>query len=290
LLSYQNTPVQKIESELTEKAGVKLFIKREDLNHAYVSGNKWWKLRDNLQEAIQTGKKTLLTFGGAYSNHLYATAAAAHELGLTSVGIVRGEETLPLNKTLAFAQSRGMKLQYITREDYRLKDDAAFLSSLRRANPDAYIIPEGGTNSMALSGVRDFAALLPTDMDYICCACGTGGTLAGLILGNLQAHVMGFSSLKGSFMTDAVRHWLANSDVKTSWSVHEEYHFGGYAKSTPELMLFMDDFEKTYGVPLDQVYTAKAMYGVLDLMSKGFFPSGAKVLFIHTGGLQGRAD
>lgn len=290
MLHYTPTPIQEIHDSLFDRAGVRVLIKREDLNHPFVSGNKWWKLKYNLEEAKRLHHKTLLTFGGAYSNHIFATAAAAHELGFNSIGIIRGEETLPLNPTLLFAKEKGMQLLYVSREQYRTKNDPAFVNELRERFGDFYLIPEGGTNALAVKGATEFVQTLGNDFDYVCCAVGTGGTLAGLINGvDDKKIVLGFSVLKGGgFLKDEVNQWLTSSN--TNWSLITDYHFGGYAKSNPELNRFHQDFEQQFNIPLDPVYTAKLMAGMFDLIHKNFFERGKTILVIHTGGLQRKQD
>lgn len=275
---------------MLDKAGVRLLIKREDLNHPYVSGNKWWKLKYNLEEARRTGKTTLLTFGGAYSNHIFATAAAARELGFTSIGIIRGEETFPLNHTLSFAKSMGMQLHYISRELYRGKSEPKFLEDLKQQFGDFYLIPEGGTNELAIAGCTEFAETLGNDFDYICCSVGTGGTLAGIINGLASTKtILGFSSLKGGeFLHADVEYWL-NTEQHGNWKIITDYHFGGYGKTTPVLDQFKNHFEGRNNIPLDNVYTAKMMAGVFDLAQKEFFKTDTTILALHTGGLQKNA-
>lgn len=287
MLRYTPTPIQEIHDAVFSKAGVRVLIKREDLNHPYVSGNKWWKLKYNLLEAQRLGKKTLLTFGGAYSNHIYATAAAASELGFGSIGIIRGEETLPLNATLAFAKSRGMQLHYVSRETYREKQDAEFIAQLYDRFGDFYLIPEGGTNELAVKGVEEFAHRLGNDFDYLCCAVGTGGTLAGLIRGvNNQKSIFGFPVLKGAeFLTEAIRKYVGSASV--NWSLNFSYHFGGYAKANATLKQFIKKCKSENNLPLDIVYTAKLAAGVFDLARNGYFKRGSVILIVHTGGLQG---
>lgn len=275
------------------RAGINLFVKREDQNHPHISGNKWWKLKYNLQAAQQQKHNTLLTFGGAYSNHIYATAAAAHELGLKSIGIIRGEETLPLTTTLAFAKSRGMQLHYISREAYRNKHSTEFIQSLHDHFGEFYLIPEGGTNSLAIKGVAEFAQQLQRDVtfDYVCLPVGTGGTIAGLIAGmNGQTQVVGIPVLKnGEFLVDEVKTNLKNfSDrVYGNWRIETSYHHGGYAKTNPQLFEFIHTMNQQHQLPLDPVYTAKLMWGVMDMIEKEKFTPGSKVLMLHTGGLQG---
>lgn len=292
-LRYIPAPISEITTRQTANAGVKLLIKREDQNHPFVSGNKWWKLKYNLEEAIRSNQNTLLTFGGAYSNHIYATAAAAHELGLKSIGVIRGEETKPLNHTLAFAESKGMKLQYVSREAYRQKSEEAFIQNFHDQFGDFYLIPEGGTNELAVKGCAEFAAQLnaEVDFDYLCLPVGTGGTMAGMILGSRPSvEVIGFSVLKGGDFLEAEvkKYWQKFPDRSNgNWRIETSYHYGGYGKSTAELHHFMAEMKSQYQLPLDQVYTAKMMTGVFDLMGKGYFNSGSTVMMVHTGGLQG---
>jgi 1-aminocyclopropane-1-carboxylate deaminase len=301
MLSYTPTIIQEIKSSLLEKAEVNVFVKREDLNHPLVSGNKWWKLKYNLEEAKSQGKGTLLTFGGAFSNHIYATAAAAKELGFKSIGIIRGEEISNLSKTLLFAQEQGMRFHFVSREAYRLKNEQTFLEQLHKQLGDFYMIPEGGTNDFAIKGVEEFAKMLKneSEFDYLCCACGTGGTLAGIINAMPEKRVIGFSSLKGGFLGEEVRRLLgkevASEEVRklvrsenTNWQMEDSYHFGGYAKHPTELLEFIGEFEKTHAIPLEHVYTGKLFFGLFDLIQKGYFPKGSKVLALHTGGLQGK--
>ncbi len=287
MLRYTPTPTVEITDPIVEKAGVRLLIKREDLNHPLISGNKWWKLKYNLAEAQTQNKKTLLTFGGAYSNHIYATAAAAAELGFKSIGIIRGEETLPLNSTLSFAKQRGMSLHYVSRGLYRTKTSSQFMDALEQQFGGFYLIPEGGTNALAVKGATEFAQTLNMDFDYVCCPVGTGGTLAGLIEGLPEKKVIGFSVLKGGeFLTEDI---LALTSVNGNWNVMTDYHFGGYAKTNSALEQFIRTFEAKHAILLDQVYTGKMMAGIYDLIQKGHFVKGNTILAIHTGGLQGKS-
>lgn len=267
---------------------MRLFIKCEYLNHPLVSGNKWWKLKYNLEEASRLGHKKLLTFGGAYSNHIYATAAAAYELGFESIGIIRGEETLPLNATLAFAKEKGMQLHYVTREDYRKKTEPDFQKKLTDLFGDFYLIPEGGTNELAARGVTEFANLLSqeTEFDYLCLPVGTVGTMAGMISGlSADKKIIGFPALKGAqFLETEIRTYTQNEN----WQLMYEYHFGGYAKSTKELIDFIDRFERVHNISLDPIYTGKMMFGVFDLVKLGFFEKDSKIIVLHTGGLRGK--
>jgi 1-aminocyclopropane-1-carboxylate deaminase len=288
MLRYTPTPVQEIHDPVFDRAGVQVLVKREDLNHPYVSGNKWWKLKYNLLEAQRLGKNTLLTFGGAYSNHLYAIAAAASELGMESIGIIRGEETLPLNPTLAFAKSRGMHLHYVSRAAYRKKQETEFIDQLQARFGDFYLIPEGGTNELAIQGVAEFARMLNQEylFDYLCCAVGTGGTLAGLIRGlPARKKIHGVAVLKGAdFLRSEIEKWVGQSH--TNWQLHTGYHFGGYAKITPALKELIKKMKEENNLPLEHVYSAKALAGITQLVENGCFARGSRLLFIHTGGMR----
>jgi 1-aminocyclopropane-1-carboxylate deaminase len=279
------TPIQPLIDPVFESAGIQVSIKREDLNHPRISGNKWWKLKYNLEAAIAQKHHTLLTFGGAYSNHIYATAATAKASGLRSIGIIRGEEVSPLNKTLTFAIGAGMKLHFISREAYRHKTESSFISELEERFGPFYLIPEGGSNELGVAGVASFAEQLPAHFDYVCSPVGTGATLAGLIRGRKGTGLLiGFPVLKGG---DA---WITEVNTFlpefTNWQLFGEYHFGGYAKSTPELDLFIQKFESRHGAPIEHVYSGKMFYGIYDLAAKGYFKRGSTVLAIHTGGLR----
>jgi len=286
MLAYERTPVVRIVNDTTEQAQCALFVKREDLNHPTVSGNKWWKLRDNLAEAARLNKP-LLTFGGAYSNHIYATAAATHILQMKSIGVIRGERPKVLSNTLAFAEQCGMQLHFVTREQYRHKTSAQFHQQLHSQFGDFYLVPEGGSNSLAVGACCEWGNMLSreTPTDFVCVAVGTGGTLAGLSLGLAnRIQLLGIAVLKDAFFLDGEIRKLTTA---TNWKLNYDYHFGGYAKTNIALNNFITEFEQRHAVPLDFVYTAKMLYAVLDLMKKGFFDKGSSILAIHTGGLQG---
>lgn len=290
---YREPFIQEIQDELFEDKGLRLFIKREDLIHPTVSGNKWRKLKYNLIEARNQGHSTLLTFGGAYSNHIYAAAAAAHEAGFKSIGIIRGDELKdkPLNKTLSFAAEQGMQLVFVDRETYRNKADDSFKNDLKGKYGNFYLIPEGGTNNFAIQGCEEILNDSDKGFDFVCCAVGTGGTISGIIASaHSNQKVIGVSALKGDFLKSEVRGLLKTYYQKefTNWSINTDYHFGGYAKTTIELFDFINEFETRNSIPLDQVYTGKMIFGIYDLIRKDYFQKGSKVLAIHTGGLQGK--
>lgn len=290
MLTYNHTPVKEISYDpLIQKSGVRLLMKREDLNHPHASGNKWWKLKYNLEAAIAGGHHTILTFGGARSNHIYATAAAAHEVGLKSIGIIRGEESLPLNPTLSFAAAHGMVLHYVTRHEYREKDTLAFREALDQKFAPFYLLPEGGTNALAVKGCADLGALLSDiSADYICTPAGTAGTMAGLILGTTCRHkVIGFSALEnGQFLRSIIEQYAGSANANR-WELITAYAYGGYAKRSETVDKFIHEFQTHTDIPLDFVYTGKMMCGVFDLISKGYFERGKTILALHTGGLQG---
>lgn len=266
----------------------RISIKRLDLIHPQISGNKFFKLKYNLLAARQQGFEKVLTFGGAYSNHIAATAFAAHKFGFQSLGMIRGEELAqrPLNPTLATAQQFGMQLEFISRNAYRQKDQPDFLQHLQQQYPDFYLIPEGGTNALAVQGCREILTAEDAQFDLICCAVGTGGTFAGLIEASQQhQQLLGFSALKGDFLTQEV----AQLTTKRNWRILDDYCCGGYAKTTPELIQFIQTFEQRYNIPLEQVYTGKMLRGIFDLIDQDKIGPDQKILLIHTGGLQGRA-
>ncbi|WP_104500454.1 1-aminocyclopropane-1-carboxylate deaminase/D-cysteine desulfhydrase [Acinetobacter indicus] len=266
----------------------RISIKRLDLIHPQISGNKFFKLKYNLLAARQQGFEKVLTFGGAYSNHIAATAFASHKFGFQSLGMIRGEELAqrPLNPTLATAQQFGMQLEFISRNAYRQKDQPDFLQHLQQQYSDFYLIPEGGTNALAVQGCREILVAEDAQFDLICCAVGTGGTLAGLIEASQQhQQLLGFSALKGDFLTQEV----AQLTTKRNWRILDDYCCGGYAKTTPELIQFIQSFEQRYNIPLEQVYTGKMLRGIFDLIDQDKIGPDQKILLIHTGGLQGRA-
>ncbi|BBF76208.1 pyridoxal-phosphate dependent enzyme [Acinetobacter ursingii] len=275
---------------LMDQPDIHLDLKRLDLIHPHISGNKFYKLKYNLQHAKQLGQDTLITFGGAFSNHIAATAYAAHYFGFNSIGIIRGEELADqrLNHTLATASQFGMQLEFINRQDYRNKEQPDFLAELQSRFPNAYIIPEGGTNSLAIQGCKEILSEQDRqNYDVICCAVGTGGTITGLIeSSHFNQNILGFSALKGDFLTSDVTHLTA----KKNWKIIDEYCCGGYAKTSAQLIEFIQFFEKQYQIPLEPIYTGKMLFGIFDLIEKAYFPPHTRILAIHSGGLQGRQN
>ncbi len=267
--------------------GIEVYVKREDVLHSEISGNKFRKLKYNLTEARDLEFTKLLTFGGAYSNHIAAVAAAGKEFGFETIGVIRGEELQEKfleNPTLKKASENGMQFEFVTRTQYRDKNNAAFLDQLKNKFGNFYLIPEGGTNNLAVKGCKEILTDDDELFDFICCAVGTGGTISGII-NSLKPHqkAIGFPALKGDFLTEDIQKYAENSQ----WNLVTDYHFGGYAKINDELKQFMKQFFKKYLISLDPVYTSKTFFGVIDLISKGYFKPDSKILIIHTGGLQG---
>jgi len=256
-----------------------------------MSGNKWHKLKYNIQEARKQGKDSLLTFGGAYSNHIYATASAGKIYNFKTIGIIRGEEHIPLNPTLAFAKDNGMKIYYLDRTSYRKKSSSEIINQLQEKFGDFYMLPEGGTNEFAVKGCSEIISRINVDFNYVCCPCGTGGTLAGLISGlNGNRFALGFAVLKGaSFLKENVQLLLQNSNGNflQNWDINLEYHFGGYAKTDSILLDFVDRFTSNTKIPIEPIYTGKMLFGIYDLAAKGFFKEESQIIALHTGGLQG---
>ena len=296
------SPLQQLTSPLLDNAKVRLFVKRDDLIHPQFGGNKWRKLKYNLIQAKNNNVDTLLTFGGAWSNHIYATAAAGRHFGFKTIGLIRGEKHQPLNPTLSFAKECGMQLHYLDRKQYRQKNDASFKNELLDRFGEVYLLPEGGSNRLALKGceeiVHETMTQLQQPFDVICCASGTGATLAGLVSAmatDKNAHkkmAIGFSALKGGeFLSSEVSNLLGyNAEENlpsTNWRIENNYHFGGYAKINDDLIHFMKDFQAQYNITLDAVYTAKMFYGLFELIKANTFKPGSNIVAVHSGGLQG---
>src|SRR5690606_5380812 len=274
-----------------EGQNISLYVKREDLLHPEVSGNKFRKLKYNLLEAKAGKYDTLLSFGGAFSNHIAAVAAAGHLLGFNTIGVIRGEEleddihiTLLKNPTLRYAVLKGMKLKFVSREDYRQKSTPGFIENLRAQLGNFFLLPEGGTNSLAVKGCAEILTEEDREFDHICCPVGTGGTIAGLINSSQDFQkILGFPALKGKFLNEEISAYTQNHN----WKLITDYHFGGYGKVSAELINFINNFSIKYHIPLDPVYTGKMFFGIFDLVKKEAFPQNSRILAIHTGGLQG---
>ena len=276
--------IQKIDLQNPQ---ISLYIKREDLLHPFISGNKLRKLKYNIAEVKKQGFPKIVTFGGAFSNHIAATSYAGFLNNIQTIGIIRGEElkfSWHENPTLKFASEHGMQFKFITREEYRNKESIILIETLEKEFGSFYLLPEGGTNKLAIKGCEEILNLEDETFDYITVCVGTGGTIAGIInKSNTNQKILGFPALKGDFLKKDICKF-AN---KNNWDLITDYHFGGYAKTTSKLILFINDFFMKYKIPLDPIYTSKMVFGVMDKIEKGYFPLGSKILMIHTGGLQG---
>ncbi|MCZ2527888.1 1-aminocyclopropane-1-carboxylate deaminase/D-cysteine desulfhydrase [Streptomyces sp. HB2AG] len=281
------SPLQEIEDERWSRHGVRLLLKRDDLIHPDLPGNKWRKLRLNLQAAADAGHGTLLTFGGAYSNHLRATAAAGRHFGFSTIGVVRGEEHLPLNESLAAAAADGMRLTYLDRTTYRRKTSPEVVEALQERFGRFYLVPEGGSNALAARGCAALGEELRGAADVVAVACGTGGTLAGLAAGLAPGQrAVGFAVLKGgAFLAGDVERLQREAfGARTGdWELEDRFHFGGYARRTPELDAFAADFGARHGIVPDRVYVAKMLAGLLALTEEGRFARGTALAAVVTG-------
>jgi 1-aminocyclopropane-1-carboxylate deaminase len=261
------------------------------LIHDKISGNKWRKLKYNLLKVKESGHHTILTFGGAYSNHIHATAFAGKLFNIKTIGIIRGEEHIPLNPTIADAIEYGMKISYVSRSDYRKKKNPEFIDQLRDQFGDFYMIPEGGSNNLAVKGCTEIIDNITVNYDYLVSACGTGGTLSGIICGlKGNKSIIGIPVLKGAqFLYNDIEHFVYSFAKKkfNNWKLNLDFHFGGYAKITKELVSFIDRFEFLNKIKLDPIYTGKLLYSINELSKTGYFNSGSTIIAVHTGGLQG---
>lgn len=297
MFGFPPSPLQQIRLSALERAGVRLFLKRDDLIDPYLGGNKWRKLKYNLRCAQQSKATCLLTFGGAYSNHIYAVAEAGRRFGFKTIGVIRGEPSAAANPTLSFARSCGMQLHFVDRATYRRKHEAEFLARLRDRFGPHFLLPEGGSNTLALPGCAEIVAeldvQLPSGYDVLVTPVGSGGTLAGLASGlaGRTTQAFGFAVLKGGrSLADAVSQLLTSAgSVSGAWRLDGEYHFGGYARCDETLFAFIREFRATTGVQLDPIYNGKMLYGLFDQIRQGAFSRGTTLVALHTGGLQGWA-
>jgi 1-aminocyclopropane-1-carboxylate deaminase len=300
-LSFISTlaPIQSLSVEALARKNIRLSIKREDLLHPRLGGNKIYKLYGHLRKALIRPDLPIASFGGAYSNHIYALAAAGKSLNLTTIGIIRGERPAQLSATLQDAVEQGMNLIFVSRQDYRLKDTYAFRQTISAPWGDCHWIPEGGAGREGIEGcvelARGIIASVDSKPDIVCHACGTGFTVAGLVIGLAlspveKINVLGVSVLKGykQLTLDIASQIQRFGFQSRQWRVDDNYHCGGYAKYPEYLASFVRSFEEETSVPLDPVYTAKMMWGIVNLAEQGVFPEGARILAIHSGGLQGK--
>lgn len=281
------SPLTELRDEILDRHDVRLYLKRDDLIHSEIPGNKWRKLKYNLAEARKQRAAALLTFGGAYSNHIRATAAAGRHFNFRTIGIIRGEEHLPLNSSLSHAVRMGMRISYLDRTAYRNKTSPEAVHRLHDMFGEFYLIPEGGSSELALAGCQELPPEISVDFDVVCCPCGTGGTLAGIAAGLKPGQrALGFSVLKGG---DFLRGSVAELQRRTwgeetgNWSIETDFHMGGYARRTSELNDFIDVFERRHGLRLDWVYVAKMIYGIFSMVQQGRFSRGTTLVAVVTG-------
>ena len=287
-MNFNLENIKNVTIDIPNTWNLELVLKREDAIHDFVSGNKYRKLKYNILEAQKEDKQTLLTFGGAFSNHIAAVASVGQLYGFKTIGVIRGDELesqINNNATLWFAKQCGMEFRFVSRTDYKLKTTPAFLDDLKHVFGDFYLIPEGGTNALAIQGCEEILTKNDKEhFDFVCTAVGTGGTISGIINSSGEhQQILGFPALKGDFLSKDISKFV----TKSNWQLITDYHFGGYAKVNSELISFINRFKSDFNVPLDPVYTGKMMFGICHLIEKGFFPKHSKILAIHTGGLQG---
>ena len=271
--------IQSLPDEAAHTHHIIIDVLRLDRIHPIISGNKWFKLKYHLQDAMQQGKKGIVTFGGAWSNHLVATAFACRQAGLHATGIVRGEEPAQLSATLQDAKEYGMQLQFVSR--------TAFMD---QQQGDDYIIPMGGQSHYGIQGAAEILSLVSYEhYTHIACAAGTGTMLAGLVQAALpHQQVIGISSLKMTAGVDNTLHrFVTQQTGKDNFKLFFDYHFGGYARKTHALIQFMNDLYEQYALPTDFVYTGKLLFGIKQLLSTNYFAPGSRILVVHSGGLQG---
>lgn len=282
---FTRSILTKVSAPCLDRRQVELWIKRDDLLHPIVSGNKWRKLKYILNHALSLGAIKIVSMGGAYSNHLHALAYIGYRLGIQTEGFIRGEPQS--NPTLIDLRRWGMRLQFVSREDYRNLRQYKHWNSLSGIDTNAYWLPEGGAVDLALQGVAELVSEIDIQYDVVCCPCGTGTTLAGIIEAvRPDVRVIGFSALKGgSFLKRDVEALLTQS--QDNWDIITDYHFGGFARTKPELIEFIERFLNSTSVQLEPIYTGKMFYGIYALIEKGFFPAGRRIVAMHTGGLQG---
>lgn len=282
------SPLAELPDERFASRGVRLWLKRDDLIHPELPGNKWRKLKYNLADARAGGHRTLLTFGGAYSNHIRATAAAGALYGFATLGVIRGDELAdrPLNPSLAFAAARGMRLVFVDRGTYRRRAESTFAAELADAHGDFFLVPEGGSNAAAVRGCAELPAEIDVDHHVVAVACGTGGTLAGIAGGLAPGRTaLGVAVLKGGFLSGEVAalQRAAYGRATPNWRVEDDFHHGGYARTTPELRAFVEDFRARHGVALDETYVGKLLYALTALVDRGAFAPGTGIVAVKTG-------
>lgn len=283
------SPVTHIKSPLLSEKKVELFIKRDELIHPLIQGNKWRKLKYNILEAEKNNQNTLLSFGGAYSNHLHALAAVGKQLNLKTIGIIRGQAPKQLNPCLQDMLDWGMQLKFVTRLEYKQKNEIEFINHLKNEFADYYHIPEGGNNAAGIKGCSELLDELEDDYDVICCEVGSGTMFSALIQNNKNPNTayLGFAVMKNPQLDIEIKEKISGHASSTNWKINHHYHFGGFAKTTDELNAFIQDFKHEHNIQLEPVYSGKMLWGILDLIQLDYFKPGTRILAIHGGGLQG---
>jgi 1-aminocyclopropane-1-carboxylate deaminase len=287
--SFKPSILTKLGDPLLDEYQIELWIKRDDLLHPIISGNKWRKLKYSLDHALSLGSDTLISMGGTYSNHLHALAYAGKILGLKTKAFIRGEQPTTLTSTLIDIQNWGMEISFVSRSDYKLLRQYKNCHDLPALKPSQYWIPEGGAQILALKGVAELINEIDITYDILCVPCGTGATLAGIInAAPDKASILGFAALKNAAFLESDVTRLLPKISSDNWKVNLDYHFGGFAKKSTELLDFISNFEDKTGIPLESVYTGKMLFGIYDLITKHTFKPGQRIIAIHTGGLQGK--
>ncbi|PPD04981.1 MAG: 1-aminocyclopropane-1-carboxylate deaminase [Methylobacter sp.] len=285
--SFSTSVLTRIEHAKLHQAGVELWLKRDDLLHPVISGNKWRKLKYILNDVLTAGYDTVISMGGAYSNHLHALAYAGSELGIKTVGLVRGERPEPLNPTLDDVRKWGMALHFVSRGRYRELRQYRRHDALPRLQAGEYWLPEGGALNLALEGVAELVEEITIPYDMLCTACGTGTTLAGLVKASpKQSHVLGVAGLKNAEYLHAEVAAMVGGHLD-NWTINFDYHGGGFAKINNDLWDFINSFKQETNIDLDGIYTGKLLFALFDLLGKGYFQRGQRIIALHTGGLQG---
>lgn len=287
--SFKPSILTKLGDPLLDEYQIELWIKRDDLLHPIISGNKWRKLKYSLDHALSLGSDTLISMGGTYSNHLHALAYAGKILGLKTKAFIRGEQPTTLTSTLIDIQNWGMELSFVSRSDYKLLRQYKNCHDLPALKRSQYWVPEGGAQILALKGVAELVNEIDITYNILCVPCGTGATLAGIInAAPDKASILGFAALKNAAFLESDVASLLPKISSDNWKVNLDYHFGGFAKKSTELLDFIKNFEDKTGIPLESVYTGKMLFGIYDLITKHTFKPGQRIIAIHTGGLQGK--
>lgn len=283
-----SSPLQPLPDASLHDKGIELWIKRDDLIHAVVSGNKWRKLKYVLRHAYSLEARRIISMGGKYSNHLHALAFVGQQLQLPTSAFIRGERLETDNATVQDLRRWGMRLEFVSRGDYRELRRYTRHDSLPNWVNGDYWLPEGGANRQALTGIAELVQEIDMEYDVLCAPCGSGTTLAGLIeAAPPNVLVLGIATLKGaSFLNKNVTKLLSNN--RGNWRIVQDYHFGGFARSTPTLQRFIERFRDKYAIELEPIYTGKMFYALYDLIQRGYFSPGQRIVAIHTGGLQGK--